>query len=1292
MNKRDDLHSYRDIRRPKEEAVHETNLIICRGLFICACLLGMFFVANALGLSEFLPGMRNKIAAMCIVGMLFPQIMVRCKVNPVFTKNFIIVSLSVFMALLGTESSFVIWFPYMLVPILSCLYLDMSTLNLASALAVVGMVIGLDLNTITDSIFEGFSYTESGGIVMYLVGIWVVFFICYVFLREIVRTAIKQMQRQNEMYQVIAGEQEKYRYVVESSKDIILDYNIVDDIYEASDTIFRQGSDAKKAVVIPEFMGFVKNLQHPDQTVDIAIDMVRQREIQPIELNFSSIEDGKENCLWYRFEGTFIWDENGNPVRVIGKFTNISKEKKALRENERRTYQDSLTSLLSFEGFSREIERNNKAQIEGFFLRISIHNMKEITDAYGYLYGNTIIKRVGELIVQLKDEKTLVGRLHGGEFVLFIPGGTYKEGFRMQSAIENALMSLRVGEIQPHTLDFSSKWKESKGDSITDLLDEKEVEYAIGVQENTHVISSMQMIARELEQMSDTDYEELLVNQRFYEEMMEFLKTSKDLKSSINIAISKVAEFMHYDRIIVIDTNPALKSNRIQFQWASDEHYLLDDFFQNLKEGEYERIVDLYMKSGLIEIYEDEYTGQHTKERNARVNYIRRESLLGAQLWVPTMTEGRYSGCVFFDRIRKDKYTLAEKYEATRFASILEDFLNQYIAESASYAKSAFLSNMSHEIRTPMNVIIGMSELALREEVTEVVRQQLETIRNTGMGLLSIINDILDFSKIESGKLELIEEEYELGNLVRDIANMSNVNKVEKQIKFMLEVDKNLPQKLWGDVVRLRQIMINILGNAMKYTERGMILLCVNTETRAKGILNLRMSVTDTGQGIRTEDIDKLFDSFSRVDTKKNRDKQGTGLGLAICKQLVDLMGGTIKVESIYGEGSTFTVCIPQKIVDDTPIGEITEYALGGRENVPEAYATFVAPEAHILVVDDNHLNIQVVTGLLAPLQMKIDVAENGKEAIARIESTTYDLVFMDHMMPVMDGIEATERIRNKKNAYCKELPIIALSANVVGNAKEQFLEAGMNDVLAKPTGMKELCDCLRLFLPKEKIIECDGEMVEHEEEIPMKQIADLDMEAALHYCGNKDIFMRSLTEFYKTLNMKKTKLEKCLADGLFHDFTIEIHALKSSARTIGALELSKMAEELEDIGHEIQEYTGTDSAELEGKKRMIEEKAPAVIARYQAYKEQLKPYVGLEQSNLPHLDKNKIMDALLRLEHAVNQFNLDVMDEVIRKLKEHHIPKEMEEEMELLEAYVADVDFENILHVTAILKSKCQN
>ena len=525
---------------------------------------------------------------------------------------------------------------------------------------------------------------------------------------------------------------------------------------------------------------------------------------------------------------------------------------------------------------------------------------------------------------------------------------------------------------------------------------------------------------------------------------------------------------------------------------------------------------------------------------------------------------------VIYQVINLTMYMLTGSGE--KFRKNLEEKTNEAI--EANESKSNFLANMSHEIRTPMNAICGMADLLLQTDISEETEEYVMTIKNSSENLLNIINDILDFSKVESGKMEIIPAEYQFTSVMYDVMNVIQV-RLKSRVELIMDVDPNVPTGLVGDEMRFRQILINILNNAVKFTEKGSITLSVRWEPKDNNTGVLNVSVADTGIGIKPEDMDKLFTEFSQADTKRNRNIEGTGLGLAICKKLLDLMNGSITFESVYGKGSTFKFTLPQGISNPAPSNFDKSADLHARLQVKRG-VPFTAPEAKVLIVDDNQVNIRVAEGMMKPYNMSVVSVTSGQEAINLIKKgERYDIILMDHMMPQMDGVEATQIIRSLDGDYPKKVPIIALTANAIKGVEDLFYENGMNDFLSKPVDLKKLEKVLRKWIPRHKQIKAaavEDQTMEHTQttQVPFVKLLDrlkgINVVSGLANCiGNEDVYIDVLRVFINSANIDS--IQSCFDNEDWKDYTIEVHGAKSAARNIGATELSELAFALEVAG-----------------------------------------------------------------------------------------------------------------------------
>ena len=494
-------------------------------------------------------------------------------------------------------------------------------------------------------------------------------------------------------------------------------------------------------------------------------------------------------------------------------------------------------------------------------------------------------------------------------------------------------------------------------------------------------------------------------------------------------------------------------------------------------------------------------------------------------------------------------------------------------AEQANQAKSLFLSNMSHEIRTPINAIIGMDEMILRESKEPAIEGYATDLRGSALHLLGLVNDILDFSKIEAGKMTLVPVEYGLASLLNDIVNMTEVRARSKNLAFILNADPNLPTVLHGDEVRIKQIAMNILTNAVKYTRQGSVTLSVTFRKTADDKIVLRFSVKDTGIGIKPEDLPKLGHAFERIEEERNATIEGTGLGMNITQRLLQLMHTHLEVESVYGKGSTFAFEVEQDVVDSQPLGDFEQQV---RRLVPQETETALlkAPTADVLVVDDVEMNIKVFRGLLKRTEIHVDSALSGAVALEMVKKKAYDMIFLDHRMPEMDGIETLQRMKAMQH-LCKGKPVIALTANAISGARKEYIDAGFTDYLTKPIDSHKLESMLKKYLPPEKVQEVTAEDAKAEDTAAAESLPEwlrtqtlLDTKSGLTNCGSPEDYLETLQLFAEAYEENAATIQSFFDAADWKNYTIRVHALKSSARIIGANKLSDLAAALEQAGN----------------------------------------------------------------------------------------------------------------------------
>jgi response regulator RpfG family c-di-GMP phosphodiesterase/signal transduction histidine kinase len=547
-------------------------------------------------------------------------------------------------------------------------------------------------------------------------------------------------------------------------------------------------------------------------------------------------------------------------------------------------------------------------------------------------------------------------------------------------------------------------------------------------------------------------------------------------------------------------------------------------------------------------------------------------------------------------------YVKQQRIMAKQDEKLLEtlDELNR-----ADRAKSDFLANISHEIRTPINAVLGMDEMILRENQQSNIDQYARNIESAGQTLLALINDILDFSKIESGKMEIIPDKYDLFELLKDSYNMISMRARDKNLKLEVKNDETIPFRLYGDEIRVRQITFNLLTNAVKYTKEGKVTLLVNWERKSKEEMVLKIAVKDTGIGITEENQERLFESFERIEERKNRHIEGTGLGLSITKQLLDLMGGTMSVESEYGAGSTFSVEIPQKVLSEVPMGNFYERYESSAHKVKKEKKKdrLEAPDARVLVVDDMPMNLDVAVALLKRTKIHVERASSGEECLRKVAKKKYHVILLDHMMPEMDGVETLRRMRQLEDYPNVDTPVIAMTANAVIGAKEEYLSQGFQDYLSKPVKGEDLEAMVWKHMPKKLIhrssqAQKKNEKTELTDDGLLNALSFLDTATGIMYCGDSVEFYREILMSYVGNSNLTEELKKSFDDGNWKDYQVQVHALKSSSLSIGALELSEKAKQLEMAArNEDIAYIEENHAEVMGDYRSLLERLRQILS-----------------------------------------------------------------------------------------------
>ena len=610
-------------------------------------------------------------------------------------------------------------------------------------------------------------------------------------------------------------------------------------------------------------------------------------------------------------------------------------------------------------------------------------------------------------------------------------------------------------------------------------------------------------------------------------------------------------------------------------------------------------------------------------------------------------------------------------------------------AQKATKSKTAFLSNMSHEIRTPINSIIGMNEMILRSSGEKETLEYANTIKSASQMLLALVNDTLDFSKIESGKMEIVETKYDLSSVIHDIYSIFNIKMDEKGLAFQVEVDPDLPIGLIGDNVRLRQVITNLMTNALKYTDAGTIYLKIHRcQNLSSHTVKLRIAVEDTGTGIAKEDLSRLKEKFVRLNLERNNDIEGTGLGISIVNGYLELMNSALQIESEPGVGSKFYFDIVQGVYDFTPIGEFANYNIFSKKDV--YVQSFIAPDARLLVVDDNQANLKVFEGLLKGLQCHIDTALNGEKAIKNASKTKYDLIFMDHMMPVMDGVMTFHNIRQLCEIN-KDTPVFVLTANAVAGAEQDYMNEGFTGYLTKPIVPQKLEKTVHDNIAPELVIEIsesvrDGvtdRQIQKDDLSELPRVEGIDWDYAYSHFNDVNLlseivkdFIATLASFVNELRDYYEAIVETQDEQKLHLFEVRIHSMKSAATMIGLLPIAGTAATLE--------YAARDR-----RLEVIIDMTPAFLAECERYQMILSDaFFKNDSVKISDWSVDEVVKKFDLLERKTQQFNIRAMDDVMNEILQYEFSDDVSLLVTNLRGYVANLEVDKITETTNAIKA----
>lgn len=1249
----------------------EINKKLSISLAVCSLMMwALILMSTVWPVFEFGKNLKLMIAILGSICTLSPLLLYILKVPDLFLKIYIMISIQVLVTMLGTQNAIGIYITFILVPIASCAYLEPIFNRIVTLVSYISMAISLYFNTAgkLEVVAQGIPHATVFR--NYLIGFTIEYIIISLFMDVFLRKAKAITDNQQKLVIDLQSERESYELLLQGSNDILFKYFYDEDSFTASDLLIDRNPDMMQPMAIQPFTG---SEELPESIYNIIHEYASEKimlsetvvEVVP-ERAHSRKQAAGIDSLYFVVEGRVIYDTEGKADRFIGLIRDVTLNMRDEKRREIEKQTDKLTGMFFYDYMKKYIGSLAECYREGMMLSITVLNFDRIVETYGFIYGDVLLKKIKQILFDKAERPEFCCRLVGAHFLFYKPALDYVDGFQLQQEILEALSKIYVGEKDPNTLKCDVTYGQVNMNNMDEFTHVNRLDYRKSLnQRRTHNLYDL--LKLDERGFSRAERERMAECQMFTNSVSDLLRGAKDGESTIKAVMFMLADFYELDRIVVIQGKSNFNQASTILEWNSKPEYALGDYFGTLRQEDTDDIKRIYDNNGYCTIYKDTSENYINSMPNEQLKAFHRrvavDVLLGAQLWLPiTISEGNYTGAWQFDRCNERHYTPIEIFWLSEVVNTIMNYIRRMISDSSNRAKNSFLTVLSHEIRTPMNTIIGLSEILLRGEMTPELKCNLETIHSAGIGMIGAVNDVMDFAKIEAGKIELNESAYDTLALMNEINILLRGRAKEKAIEGVLKINEDMPSSFMGDMNRVKQVIAIMINNAFKFTDTGYVHVNADYEDLGDDQANLVVVIEDSGRGMKPDELSTMFIGFEQPELMNCNFFDGTGLELAVCKKLCDIMQGTIEATSEYEHGATITIKIPQGVVNEKPAGDFEEYVLRNHGN---AVIDFTAPRAKVLVADDVEMNLKVFKGLLEPLKLQIDTAPDGLVATRMAEEKEYDIIFLDHMMPEMDGVEAAKVIRTKEGS-AKHTPIIALSADGTDEAKQLYVEAGMDCFVPKPIRMKDMLDVLREYLPEEKIT--GSEVAEETEDEPIVfERFSFNYWRGVEWCGEPELLDSLLGDYYAMIDTKADLIEEIYDKGHIHDFTIEVHSLKSASRMIGAEEMSKRFETLEMLSSN-------------GAFDMIDKILAPTLNMYRGAKEVLKNYARVQKRKTLNISEQGKKDALELLIAAMEEFDTDKVDAMMKSISQYDFTDEQLEKVEKLEAYVADLDSEKTI------------